>query len=75
MCSKIYSAYIWFIWKWKKKHDSDEEKEKMQKKTTFENDSDDTIPEGVSKLKSFSMTILTVAVGNLLFTLSHLSLD
>ena len=56
-------------------HDSDKEKEKMQKKTTFENDSDDTIPEGVSKLKSFSMTILTVAVGNLLFTLSHLPLD
>ena len=58
-----------------KKHDSDEEKEKMQKKTTFENDSDGTIPEGVSKLKSFSMTILTVAVGNLLFMLSHLPLD
>ena len=34
----------------KKQHDSDEGKEKMQKKTTFENDSDDTIPEGVSKL-------------------------
>ena len=34
----------------KKKHDSDEEKEKTQKKTTFENDSDDTIPESVSKL-------------------------
>ena len=31
-------------------HDSDKEKEKMQKKTTFENDSDDTIPESVSKL-------------------------
>ena len=29
--------------------DSDEEKEKTQKKTTFENDSDGTIPEGVSK--------------------------
>ena len=31
-------------------HDSDEEKEKTQKKTTYENDSDDTIPESVSKL-------------------------
>ena len=30
--------------------DSDEEKQKMQKKTTFENDSDDTIPESRSKL-------------------------
>ena len=29
---------------------SDEEKEKTQKKTTFENDSDDAIPESVSKL-------------------------
>ena len=40
---------IWFIQKQKKKHDSDKGKEKMQKKT-FENDSDDTIPESVSKL-------------------------
>ena len=31
-------------------HDSDEEKEKTQKKTTFENDSDDAIQESVSKL-------------------------
>ena len=39
---------IWFIWAWKKKQpDSDEEKEKTQKKTTFQNDSDDTIPESV----------------------------
>ena len=30
--------------------DSDEEKEKTQKKTTFENNSDDAIPESVSKL-------------------------
>ena len=30
--------------------DSDEEKEKTQKKTNFENDSDDAIPESVSKL-------------------------
>ena len=30
--------------------DSDEEKEKTQKKTTFENDSDDAIQESVSKL-------------------------
>ena len=34
----------------KQQHDSDEGKEKMQKKTTFENDSDDTIPKSVSKL-------------------------
>ena len=33
----------------KKQHDSDEEKERAQKKTTFENDSDDTIPEDASK--------------------------
>ena len=33
----------------KKQHDYDEEKEKTQKKTTFGNDSDDTIPESVSK--------------------------
>ena len=30
--------------------DSDEENEKTQKKTTFENDSDDAIPESASKL-------------------------
>ena len=30
--------------------DSDEEKEKTQKKTTFENDSDDAIQESLSKL-------------------------
>ena len=30
-----------------KQHDSDEEKEKTQKKTTFENDSDEAIPESV----------------------------
>ena len=30
--------------------DFDEEKEKAQKKTTFENDSDDAIPESVPKL-------------------------
>ena len=34
----------------KKLHDSDEEQEKTQKKTTFENDSDDAIPQSVSKL-------------------------
>ena len=51
-------------------------KGRKRKLTTFENDSDDTIPEGVSKLnKLFSTTILTVAVGNLLLKLSHLSLD
>ena len=32
--------------------DSDEEKEKMQKKTNFENDSDDAILESVSKLNT-----------------------
>ena len=41
---------IWFIREQKKKHDSDKKKEKTQKKTTLENDSDDTIPESVSKL-------------------------
>ena len=50
MCPKIYSAYLDYIWKLKKKqHDYDEEKEKTQKKTTFGNDSDDTIPESVPK--------------------------
>ena len=51
MCPKIYNLQfiISFIRKREKKHDSEEEKEKVQKKTTFENDSDDTIPEGVSK--------------------------
>ena len=39
---KVSIAYI--------NDDSDEEKEKTQKKTTFENDSDDAIPESVSKL-------------------------
>ena len=34
----------------KKQHGSDKEKEKTQKKTTLENDSDDTITESVSKL-------------------------
>ena len=34
----------------KKQHDSDEEREKTQKKITFGNDSDDTIPESISKL-------------------------
>ena len=34
----------------KKQHDSDKEKEKTQKKITFENYSDDTIPESVSRL-------------------------
>ena len=33
-----------------KKHDSGKEKERTQKKTTFENDNDDAIPESVSKL-------------------------
>ena len=42
---------IWFIRKQKKYDDSNKEKEKTQKKSAFENDSDDTILEGVSKLK------------------------
>ena len=42
---------VWFIREQKKEqHDSDKEKEKTKKKTTLENDSDDTIPESVSKL-------------------------
>ena len=42
---------VWFIREQKKEqHDSDKEKEKTQKKTTLENNSDDTIPESVSKL-------------------------
>ena len=50
MCPKIYSAYLVYSRAEKKQHDSDKEKEKMQKKTTFENDSDDTIPESMLKL-------------------------
>ena len=50
MCPKIYSAYLVYSKAGKKQHDSNEEKEKTQKETTFENDSDDTILEGVSKL-------------------------
>ena len=50
-------------------HDSDKEKEKMQKKTTFENDSDDTIPESVSKCVIFCDN-----TDSFLFR-SHLSLD
>ena len=41
---------IWFIRKQKKYDDSNKKKEKTQKKSAFENDSDDTILEGVSKL-------------------------
>ena len=41
---------IWFIRKQKKYDDSNKEKEKTQKKSAFENDSDNTILEGVSKL-------------------------
>ena len=47
MCPKIYSAYLVYLSMGKKQPDSDKEKEKMQKKTIFENDSDDTIPECV----------------------------
>ena len=47
MCLKIYSAYLVYSRAKNRNHDSDEEKEKMQRKTKFENDSDDTIPESV----------------------------
>ena len=50
MWPKIYSAYLVYSRAEKKQHDFDQEKEKTQKKTTFENDSGDTIPESVSKL-------------------------
>ena len=50
MCPKIYSGYLVYSRAEKKQHDSDKEKEKTQKKTTLESDSDDTIPESVSKL-------------------------
>ena len=50
MCPKIYSAYLVYLRAEKKQHDSAKEKEKMQKKTTFENDSDDTIAESMLKL-------------------------
>ena len=50
-CVQRFTMLIWVKFEsGKKKHDSDEEKEKTQKKTTFENGSDDTIPESVSKL-------------------------
>ena len=43
-----FTGLIWVKFEsGKKRHDSDEEKEKTQKKTTFENDSDDAIPECV----------------------------
>ena len=45
--SKNLQCLLGFLESGKKQHDSDEKKEKMQKKTTFENDSDDTIPESV----------------------------
>ena len=55
---KVKIAKWWLLPKSKKikvttaynSDDSDEERQKTQKKTTFENDSDDTIPESVSKL-------------------------
>ena len=50
MCPKMYSAYLVYSKAGKKQHDSNEEKEKTQTKTTFENDSDNTILEDVSKL-------------------------
>ena len=58
MWRKVKTAQWWLLPKSKKikvtiaynSDDSDEEREKTQKKTTFENDSDDTIPESVSKL-------------------------
>ena len=43
MCQKIYSTYLVYSKVEKNpQHDSDWKKEKAQKKTTFENDSDDT---------------------------------
>ena len=43
MCPKIYSTYLVYSKVEKNpQHDSDWKKEKAQKKTTFENDSDDT---------------------------------
>ena len=50
-CVQKLTVLIWVKFESGKKqqHDSDEEKEKMQKKATFGNDSDDTIPESVSK--------------------------
>ena len=69
---------MWFIQKRKNNNVILTKRKKIRKRklATFENDGDDTIPEDVSKLnKSFSTTILTVAVRNLLFKLSHLSLD
>ena len=54
--------------------DSDEEKETTQKKTTFENESDDAIPESVSKLNKI-VSYNDTDSGSLLFTLSNLFLD
>ena len=54
--------------------DSDEEKEKTQKKTTFENDSHDAIPESVSKLNKI-VSYDDTDRGSLLFMLSNLFLD
>ena len=50
MCPKMCSAYLVYSKAGKKQHDSNVEKEKTQTKTTFENDSDNTILEDVSKL-------------------------
>ena len=54
--------------------DSDEEKETTQKKTTFENESDDAIPESVSKLNKI-VSYDDTDSGSLLLTLSNLFLD
>ena len=46
-----FTVLIWVKFEVERKqHDSDEKKEKTWKKTTFENDSDNAVPESVSKL-------------------------
>ena len=51
--------------------DSDEEKKKTQRKTNFENDSDDAISESVPKLNKIFSYDDTNSDRNLLFMLSH----
>ena len=55
--------------------DSAEEKEKTQKKSIFENYSDDAIPESLPKLNKIVSYDDTDSDRNLLFTLSYLFLD
>ena len=70
------TAEWWLFPKLKEKSDNcilyddfDEEKEKTGKKITFENDSDDAIPESVSKLNKIVSYDDTDSDRNLLFTL------